>query len=398
MIKKTKPYIKKIPFLHACLYTILCFFTIITNFFVIFLIKNKSEHSGVLLIKPDLIGDFIIWLDTAKEFRNLYEGEKITVLCRKECAEIANELDYFDKVISIDVSSFDLNFFYKVKTLINIRRKMYKTVIQACCIRIFYSTEAIVMVSGATDIIGFDNYMFRDSFFFKWQKKISDKYYTTLIEDTDKKTIELERNAKILRKLGLKEFKCSLPQLPSKILLKNYLNLEPKKYYVLFPGASKHYRRWPTENFSKIALKIYQNKGWIGIICGGGSEDILGRKIIQNADNIPLINMTGKTSLLELATIIKNAAIIITNETSAVQIAAAVSTSSVCILGGGYYGNLLPIPQYIQGYYKPHCVIYKMNCFCCEWKCIHKVKADNPFPCIQKISIDAVWQKISSLY
>ncbi|MBT4662351.1 MAG: lipopolysaccharide heptosyltransferase family protein, partial [Candidatus Marinimicrobia bacterium] len=35
--------------------------------------KNKLEL--VLLIRQDAIGDFVMWLDTAKEYRELYPSE-----------------------------------------------------------------------------------------------------------------------------------------------------------------------------------------------------------------------------------------------------------------------------------------------------------------------------------
>ena len=40
--------------------------------------QNKLEL--VLLIRQDAIGDFIIWLDTAKEYRKLYPQEEYKII------------------------------------------------------------------------------------------------------------------------------------------------------------------------------------------------------------------------------------------------------------------------------------------------------------------------------
>ena len=45
--------------------------------------RNDRNASGVLLIRFAHIGDFIVWLDAAKEFRSIYPDEKITFLCDK---------------------------------------------------------------------------------------------------------------------------------------------------------------------------------------------------------------------------------------------------------------------------------------------------------------------------
>ena len=67
--------------------------------------------------------------------------------------------------------------------------------------------------------------------------------------------------------------------------------------------------------------------------------ETLGKTLEQNTD-IPLQNWAGRTSLQELSAIIARAHILVGNETSAVHIAAAVSTPSVCTLGEGTTGGL----------------------------------------------------------
>ena len=63
--------------------------------------------------------------------------------------------------------------------------------------------------------------------------------------------------------------------------------------------------------------------------------------------------MTGKSSLTELAIIIKNSELLISNDSAAVHIAAAVGKKFLCISNGERFGRFLPYPKEIfdQGYY-----------------------------------------------
>ena len=57
----------------------------------------------VLLIRQDAIGDFVIWLDTAKEYRKLYPPEKykivlppLSLLSKEQEKQMINELKILD--------------------------------------------------------------------------------------------------------------------------------------------------------------------------------------------------------------------------------------------------------------------------------------------------------------
>ena len=41
---------------------------------------QKNQLEVVLLIRQDAIGDFVMWLDTAKEYRKLYPPEKYKII------------------------------------------------------------------------------------------------------------------------------------------------------------------------------------------------------------------------------------------------------------------------------------------------------------------------------
>ena len=87
--------------------------------------------------------------------------------------------------------------------------------------------------------------------------------------------------------------------------------------------------------------------------------------------------------------------LLISNETSAIHIAAALDVQSICILGGGHYGRFTPYP--LDSYKKrPISVVNEMFCFQCNWNCYIKHSKNKPFPCIDLIEFKEVLKKANN--
>ena len=91
---------------------------------------NKLEL--VLLIRQDAIGDFLMWLDTAKEYRKLYPPEKYKIVLtgNKIWCSLAEELPYWDEVIAVDVIKFKTFSRYRRNLLWQIRNLKADVAIQ----------------------------------------------------------------------------------------------------------------------------------------------------------------------------------------------------------------------------------------------------------------------------
>jgi len=229
----------------------------------------------------------------------------------------------------------------------------------------------------------------------RWQKKISDSWYTSLIPSSSGLLMEMRRNAEFLRGLGFKAYKARLPVYNA---LPVATPADAGPYYIIFPGAGWINRQWPIEKFAALATLIYEATGWPGIICGGPGEEWLARQL-QEKTEAPLENRVGQTSLVELAAVIASARFLVGNETSAVHLAAAVSTLAVCILGGGHFGRFLPYqPEDAKEQPLPITVIHRMECFNCNWHCIYPVVGAQPVPCIAGISVDDVWAEVRQCF
>ena len=361
---------------------------------LLFLVPKKCEKGGrqkVIVIRLDLIGDFILWLDFARGLREIYppETHEVTLLANQAWVDIASGTPFFDRILSVERMRFILNPIYRWRMLLNIRRQGYDILIDPTFSREFQFGPAVSRVSGTPVRLAPEGEGGNQR---PWQKMISDKWYTRLFPSSSAPLMELQRNAEFLRALGHKDFRARLPvYLPKSVAKLD--TTEP--YYVFFPGASWARKQWPMENFAALATLIHRETGWTGVLCGGPGEEGFGRQLREMTD-APFEDRIGQTTLDGLAAIIAKARFLVGNDTSAVHLAAAVSTPAVCILGGGHFGRFLPYQpeEEDDGRPLPMAVWHQMECFNCNWHCIYPLEGAQPVPCIAGISVEAVWERI----
>lgn len=105
------------------------------------------------------------------------------------------------------------------------------------------------------------------------------------------------------------------------------------KFIVLNSGGSWKTKRWPEDYFAEIA-ELLTAKGYKILFVGGPSDTQRVNYIINKLKNKDMIyNLSGKTSLLELAAVLKKAKLVISGDTGPVHVAAAVGTNTAAVFG-----------------------------------------------------------------
>jgi ADP-heptose:LPS heptosyltransferase len=368
------------------------FFSLIDS--IVFLTKRTSGDS-VLLVRLDEIGDFTLWLDSAKEFKKIYPDSKIILLGNKTWVDLARSLPYWDEVLSLDCRKFLRNPFYRLHSLFSIRKIGIQIAIHPAFSRQVAIGDSVIHKCSAEERIGFSsNSASKDTF----QKYFADQWYTHLVPSSNENLMELQRNAEFMKYLGLKDFKADAPVIP--FVKKYHSGLSdklPNRYYIIVPGAGRHYREWPASSFVVLTERIFKTTQMTGIICGGLKEVNLSHRIAKES-SAPLVDLSAKTDLLGLLEIIRKASFLVGNETGAIHIASAVKTPSLCILGGGHYGRFLPYDlERNSKLMLPRYVVHKTSCFGCNWNCEVCDLKNEVANCIKMISINNVWEELESL-
>lgn len=346
----------------------------------------RRSRSDIALVRLDGVGDFLLWLNAAKYLRNYYDGRKIILWANVMWADFARTLPYWDEVVAVDVHRFGRNPFYRWGVMLHMWWQHYTVAVQPTFYRHFLLGDSLIRASGADSKIGWDcdtGVRMSES-----EKAKADQWYSRLLSPAAPLNGggQIERNAEFVALLSGHVCHPEIAQLPRNA----DCDLLPReKYCVLFPGAGRDSRRWPAEYFSELGNMISRQFGWEIVLCGSLAEKPLCEAI---ADHIaePVQNMAGKTSLAELVEVIRGAEMLVSNETSAIHIAPAVGTPSVCVLGGGHYGLFVPYPETLAGL-RPVPAIKRMACYQCNWTCTQPHEVNGPVPCIRDIGVPDVF-------
>lgn len=351
-----------------------------------FIPSSKEGRDSIMLARLDVIGDFVLWLDSAKAYRNIYPSKRLILYANASWAELARHFNYWDEVVSVDMVKLRTDELYRIKTFYKIRRRGFSIAIQPTYSR-EYMGDMLTRSSAASVRIGYQSDL---SNILLEQKQISDRWYTQLIHSSRSPMMELNRNAAFVRAIGDKTFVSSIPQIPPLLDLPKNLKFN-SPYVVIFPGASWIPKMWPNSKFSALIKKLNTHHGIEIVLCGSNAEYDLCQKIIDESE-VNALNLAGSTKLQELVELIRNAHLVVANDTSAIHIAAATQTHSVCLLGGGHFGRFLPYQvESINTNKLPDIQIYKMDCYGCNWDCMYAQQPNETVPCIKNISIEQVY-------
>lgn len=347
------------------------------------------KKSDILLVKVDAIGDFIIWLDSAKKIRSFYNDKEISLVIDERNLDLAVASGYFDVCVPINIAKFNGNLFYRIKNLFKISSVSYALVIQPTYSRSITLGDSIVRCVLSKDKIGYDGDCSNTNSFLK---KISDTWYSELISANLELHTEYEFNRHFVDALTGCESHLSISSIN---FYGNLIKIDGQ-YCVLFPFASWDGKTWNRNKFIEIINFINSNFGIKIVICGGESDRVLGNSIIDEL-GFNVVNLIGETSLSDLMGVVKSAEFVLGNDSAGVHMAASLGVPSVCILGGGHYGRFLPYPANIVGC-QPITLQKHMDCFHCNWNCVHTREHDSPVKCIADITVEEVVLALDHLY
>ncbi len=102
------------------------------------------------------------------------------------------------------------------------------------------------------------------------------------------------------------------------------------RYLVMNPAASKPERTWPAENYAAVADFAVSRTGWPVVLTGGGGprEKELAQAVVRCAVQ-PITDLTGRTTVRQLAALLARAEGLVAPDTGPVHIADALGTPVV---------------------------------------------------------------------
>jgi len=311
----------------------------------------------IFLIKLDEIGDYILF----RNFLPFIKGSEKhsdykVVLCGNIAwKNLAENLDanYVDEFIWLDKKKFSTNFVYRYKFLKMIAARNSLISINCSYSRSFYIDDAIIHAIKIAKKIGFKTDLSNS---YKWQIKFSNSYYNELI-NSEEERFDFYKNRILFTRLLQAPTPIAKPVI-------TYENNHPNfridgNYAIFFIGGRLSYKRWSLNNFIKLGEYLIQNYNLKIVLAGSFSEKNINEKFLSKIKTRELVvDLTGKTTLLDLIKILGDAKLLVSNDTGIVHVAASINTPTTVLANGTHLGRFLPYPDDINNKIK---VIYPLE-------------------------------------
>lgn len=152
------------------------------------------------------------------------------------------------------------------------------------------------------------------------------------------------------------------------------------------PGASEDRRRWPVDRFRELGSMVWNELRRVPVLLGTEGEKPLGERILDGAD-FPAVNLMGRTSLQELAAVLRRLDLLVTNDTGTMHLAAGSGTPVAAIF-------LATAQPWDTGPAAENCLCLEPDLSC--HPCPFGVKCGHENECRQQIGADAVFYALES--
>lgn len=314
-------------------------------------------YSNILIVKLSAIGDVIHALPVASALKQQFPRACITWVVEKPAYDILTNNPNIDEIIIFDkprLKSFSGKISYLPSFIRELRNHNFDLAID---LQGLFKSSAIAWLSGASTRLVYCNAREGSHILCR---RICGQHASGHV---------IDRYLDVARYLGCQIEKPNFaititPQeaaRTSAIAAHAGLNLN-NPYVILAIGTNWPNKCWPVEYFTTLGDMLYSNNV-IPVLIGSAAEQKMAAAVIERAQ-IPPVDLTGRTSLKELAYIIQKAAAFVGGDTGTMHLAAALQTPVVALFGptdpkrNGPYGSkhtVLTVSHDCQGCWQRKC-------------------------------------------
>lgn len=267
----------------------------------------------ILIIHTAFIGDIVLSTPLIKKLRDTYPKAEITYLTTPVGASILRNNPHLNHIIEYDKKGEHkgIKGFWAIAK--KLKMEAYNLVITP---HRYLRSTFLTFLTGAPIRRGYDSaaasFLYNERVHYDKSKHEVEKLLSFVPKDEGKRyeieifptELEVEKVDKLLEK-------------------------RREKVVVVAPGSKWFTKKWPLEYFNRVIKELEKREDTTVVVVGGKEEMFF---------NMPLANTTidlrGKTTLLELAEVIRRADIVLTNDSSPIHIASAFPNVRILALFG----------------------------------------------------------------
>ena len=264
-----------------------------------------KTQKNILIVRNDRFGEFLLNVPVIRAVKETFAGSKVILAVDPHVRELAEKVPYADEVI------IWRNGKHSLSEIIGFGKSLKeKNIDIAVIMNPSKDTNIAVYLAGIPVRAGYAR---------KWDflltRKIKDLKHLGLKH-------EVEYNLDLVKIIGAETKDKSLALITDNVGSK-------EDVVVIHPWTSDPVKQWPEERFRELALRIAKETV-SGVLIVGGPEELQKSAIFDNLDK-RIKNMTGKTTLVELASLLKKSKLLISGDSGPVHMACAVGTPVIAL-------------------------------------------------------------------
>ena len=350
-----------------------------------------------LISRMDGLGDVLLWLSAAKAITDHFhrKGWKVLLICRDYTASLMESTGFFDRVIGINGEQMQ-NRRYRKRLFRGLARNRYQIALNPRFSREICLDDSIIQAVWARSKVGVN--LADGGLMSVEEKQLSERWYTRL-HRPDRIVMELANNAWMAAQVT------GIPQIPA-IFPLPIRKPAPSPfrggdYFVVVPFTADARRNWPWERFLSI-IRLVQGKHRIACVLLGtdamdslviGADTSLGK-----GESRSIYNVLGKTTFQEYLDYISNARFVLCNDSSPYHLAVALQVRAFVVASENTATRFLDYQSCVL--LREHALtVFRadMDCRDCLGHCIHPLSDEGNWQCVDRISVEEVWNGIDNV-
>lgn len=281
------------------------------------------DYKNILIVRTDRIGDVVLTTPAIKAVRKGFPHARITILVSASTQDLVKGNPYLDEILVDDRRYQHRGPWGYYKLISMIRKRKFDLAI------VFHTkkrTNLLCFLAGIPHRVGYKNNKFG---------------FLLNVPIFDDRPLGIKHEAKycldVLKAIDIYETEIEL-----------YIPLQPEAerwateifdefrldrsqaIVVIHPWSNCPTREWPVKRFCELIHQLSDKYACDFILVGSKENKDTAKEIVETVD-VPMVDLTGKTDLGQLVSLVKRCHLLISNDSGPVHIAAGLDVPVVSI-------------------------------------------------------------------